>query len=91
MHAVVVTVRIEPGHEQEAIEQLHARVVPTVQQTPGAVAGYWLSAKEGRGLSVVVFESEEAAQAQAERVPNMPRSEFVTFENIEVREVVANF
>lgn len=38
---------------------------------------------------MVVFESEDAAEAMSERVPSMA-PEVVTIENIEVREVVAH-
>jgi hypothetical protein len=38
---------------------------------------------------MVVFESEDAAEAMSERVPSMV-PDVVTIENIEVREVVAH-
>jgi hypothetical protein len=41
------------------------------------------------GLSMVVFESEDAAQAAADQVPQMV-TDAVTLESVEVREVVAN-
>lgn len=41
------------------------------------------------GLSMVIFESEEAAHQMADRVPQTV-PEFVTFESAEVREVVAS-
>ena len=37
------------------------RVVPQVSQTTGFVAGYW-TRKDTGGSSMVVFESEDAAQ-----------------------------
>jgi hypothetical protein len=39
---------------------------------------------------MVVFESEDAARAAADQVPQMI-DESVTLENVEVREVVASF
>jgi hypothetical protein len=86
MHAVVVRVSI---NEPEAAETaLREQVVPQVSQAPGFVAGYW-TRKDNTGLSMVVFESEEAAQAASERIPSgVPDP--VTLEDIEVREVVAN-
>ena len=53
------------------------------------MAGYWTRSDGADGLSMVVFESEDAARAAAELVPQMV-SESVTLENVEVREVVAN-
>ena len=38
---------------------------------------------------MVIFESEEAAEAMSERVPSMA-PDMVSIENIEVREVVAH-
>jgi hypothetical protein len=56
---------------------------------PAVVAGYWLEPKDGKGLSVVVFESEDAARQAAERVPDrVPRE--VSLESVETREVVAH-
>ena len=86
MHAVVVTVRIS---DQEAAEShLRENVVPGVSQAPGFVAGYW-TRKDDSGLAMVVFDSEETANAMRERVPSLAPEE-VTIENVDVREVVAN-
>lgn len=62
--------------------------MPRVSQQPGFVAGYWLRpASDNKGfLSVAVFESEDNAQAAAERVQT---PEGVTLESADVREVVA--
>jgi hypothetical protein len=86
MHAVVVKVSIS---DPEASEQrLREDVVPTVSQAPGFVAGYW-TREEHNGQSMVVFESEEAARAAADRVPSMLPAG-VTLESVEVRTVVAS-
>ena len=66
MHAVVVKVSVEPGHEEESLEHVRANVVPNVKQAPGVVAGYWLAPEEGHGLAITVWESEEAAKASIE-------------------------
>ena len=87
MYAVVGRVTIKDQEAGEA--ELRERVVPGVAQAPGAVAGYW-TRKGDSGLSMVVFESEEAAKAVAERLPStIPDA--VTLESVEVREVVAHF
>jgi hypothetical protein len=60
-----------------------------VSQAPGFVSGTWLQHGEGKGHSVVVFDSEEAASAMAERVPrSVPSS--VTVDQVSVHEVVAH-
>jgi hypothetical protein len=86
MHAVVVTVTIS-DHEAA---QTHLRevVVPGVSQAPGFVAGYW-TRKDESGLGMVIFESEDAAEAMRQRVPSMV-PDVVTIKDIEVREVVAH-
>ena len=88
MHAVVVRVNI---NEVEAAERmLDEEVVPRVTQAPGFVAGYWTRADDGsNGMSVVLFESEEAAQGAKQALEQrLPQEEAVDFQGAEVREVV---
>lgn len=88
MHAVVVRVSI--GDFESAQKGLREQVVPRASQAPGFVAGYWTRSDDGHnGLSMLVFESEEAAQAAAEGIRTggfVP--ETVTLDSVEVREVV---
>jgi hypothetical protein len=88
MHAVVVRVSISDLEQAET--QLREEVVPSMSQAPGFVAGYWTRSEDGNnGLSMLVFESEDAARGAAERVPgHVPDT--VTLETVEVREVVEN-
>jgi hypothetical protein len=86
MHAVVVRVRI--SEEGAALAALRDQVVPQISQAPGFVAGYW-TRKDDTGLSMIVFESEDTAQAASERIPGTV-PEGVTLEDVEVREVVAH-
>ncbi len=86
MHAVVVRVTI--SEEGAALAALRDQVVPLVSQSPGFVAGYWTK-KDNTGLSMIVFESEDAARAASERIPGTV-PEGVTLEDVEVREVVAH-
>ena len=86
MHAVVVKVTI---NEQDAADTaLREQVVPGVSQAPGFVAGYW-TRKDDTGLSMIVFESEQAASGMSERITSMV-PDTVTLDSVEVREVVAN-
>ncbi len=68
MHAVLVSVKLDPADFDKAREHLQNTVMSSVQQQPGAVAGYWLEPIEGRGYSTVLFESEEQARSAAEGV-----------------------
>ena len=89
MHAVVATARVDPGRAEEATEHLQSTVVPRVKEVPGVVSGYWTSSSDGEhGTAMVVFETEDTARAAADQVPNMA-PEYVHFDSIEVREVVA--
>ena len=86
MHAVVVKVTI--NDEAEADRGLREEVVPRVSQAPGFVSGYW-TRKDNTGLSMIVFESEEAATTAGEMVPSMV-PDAVTLDSVEVREVAAH-
>lgn len=86
MHAVVVNVTI---NDREAAEHaLSEQLVPRVSQIPGFVSGYW-TMKDDTGLTMLVFDSEAAANAMGE----MARSvvpDAMTLGDVEVREVVAH-
>jgi hypothetical protein len=85
VHAVVVTVTIK---DQEAADtHLREQIVPGISQAPGLVGGYF-ARKDDSGMSMVVFESEDAAKAMSERIPSMV-PDAVTLESVEVREVTA--
>ena len=88
MHAVVVRVDINDVDAAEKL--LQEQVVPRVSGSPGFVAGYWTrSEDDSNGMSMIVFESEEAARAVADQISPM-RDEAVGMRDVEVREVVAN-
>lgn len=89
MHAVVVNVTIKDL--EAATAYLREQIVPQVAQAPGLVNGYW--ARSGsNGGSMIVFDSEDAANAMAERIrgDEHPPEEAATIASIEVREVVAH-
>lgn len=86
MHAVVVNVTI--NDEAGSVAALREQVVPRVSQAPGFVAGYWTRKGNG-GLSISVWESENAANAASEMVKSAA-PEGVSVDSVEVREVVAS-
>jgi hypothetical protein len=56
-----------------------------VARAPGIVCGYWLEPIDGVGMSVLVFETKEHAEAAAKYpVPPMPG---VTLLSLTIREV----
>jgi hypothetical protein len=89
MYAVVGTVTI---HDFErGVVALREQLVPRVKQAPGVVNAYWLRSDDTRGMSVIVFETEEAAQALARRIEAQgPPTDAVSLDSVEVREVVAH-
>jgi hypothetical protein len=81
-------VRVNIKDEDAATSALREQVVPRVSAAPGFVAGYWTREGNG-GLSMIVFESEDAARAASEQISGgMPDA--VELESAEVRQVVAN-
>jgi hypothetical protein len=86
MYAVVVHVSV--NDRQAATQALNDQVVPRISQAREFVAGYWIGLPNGKGVSVTVFESQDAARTMAEQI--QPPGDFVTFDSIEVGEVVAN-
>lgn len=86
MHAVVINVTV--NDPDAATAALRDRVVPLVKGAPGFVAGYWVGLDGGHGTSVVVFESEDTARSAASQA--QAPGDFVTFDSVEVGEVVAH-
>jgi hypothetical protein len=86
MHAVVVKVTVNDPEAAESF--LSEQIVPRVSQAPGFVTGHW-TRKDNTGLSMIVFESEDAANGMSEQVKSMV-PDAVTLEDVEVREVVAH-
>ena len=89
MQAVVAIVSVPPDREDEAQQFLKTNVLPMVKQAPGLVAGYWFAPQDGHGLAVTLFENEEAARGAVEMAKNGPRPDYVSFDSIDVREVIA--
>ena len=81
MHGVIVKVTI--NDPDTATTTLREDVVPRVSQAPGFVTGYW-TRKDNSGLSLIVFESEDAARAVSEQIRAMA-PEAVTVDDVEVR------
>ena len=88
MHAVVVKLTIDDvGRDDQLLDE---QVVPRASGAAGFIAGYWTRAGDS-GLSMVVYESEEAARAIAEQIQSMGLpDDAVTVDDVEVREVVAS-
>jgi hypothetical protein len=84
MHAVVARSTISDF--EQARKFLREEGIPRLSQVPGFVTGHWVRLGETEGASMIVFESEEAAQTAAERFRTNPPPS-VTPVSIEVGEV----
>jgi hypothetical protein len=94
MYAVLIEVNADESHVDAARDYLPKTAVPMVREA-GAKAGYWLAPQNGRGLSVVVFNTEGEARAASAHFevgkPPMPDGPGgVTVKTVEVREVIAS-
>jgi len=85
MHAVLVNVKLSENADPTILRE---QVVPRVKELPGFVAGYW-TRDGGTGRSMVVFDSEENAQAASDLVPSLVPSGTM-IEGNDVSEVVAH-
>ncbi|MDQ6783063.1 MAG: hypothetical protein M3063_06415 [Actinomycetota bacterium] len=92
MYAVFTEVNAEESHAEVGRRFLNETAVPMVKEH-GANAAFWLAPQGGRGVSVVVFDSEDEARKAAEplKVGDQagPDPE-ITFKTVEVREVIAH-
>jgi hypothetical protein len=86
MHAVVSTVRIEDlATAREALAENRLKLVP---RAPGFVSAYWLEPVDNIGMSIIMFQTREHAEAAvAYPVPPLPG---VTLLTVDIRKVYAN-
>ena len=66
---------LTPEAAAESRRNLLERFLPALKAQEGFVGGYWLTAADGRHLSITVWESEEAMRrgaAQANATPLLP-------------------
>jgi hypothetical protein len=83
-------VNVTISDREAAQQRLEQEVVPRVAQAPGFQTGYW-TWKNNSGLSMAIFDSEDAANQSADRAREMIEANpTVSLINVEVREVVAH-
>ena len=85
MHAVVFHVDMKQGWEGKVEAELD-QLVTMVKSVPGFIRGTWTT--DGRrGMSFLLFESQESAQGLADNAA-MPPDASVTLRSVDVYEVV---
>ena len=94
MYAVFVEVNVEDGVSVDEARKRLQETSPPMAREAGARAAYWLAPQGGRGISVVVFDSQDEAEKMADQmhVGQAPRNAppGVTFRTVEVREILAS-
>jgi heme-degrading monooxygenase HmoA len=91
MYAVLIEIDVTGVDAGQGITTLREHVVPSIKQMPGFQSGTWLTGNEdGKGLSLTVWETEEQANAMAERfgIGSSPAAS-ASVTRCEVREVAA--
>jgi hypothetical protein len=89
MYAAMATVSV--SDYEQARRVLHDDVLPTIADVPGFVSGHWLAPVDGKGVEILIFETEDEARAMAEQMPQGRRlNDFVTVDSVEVREVAGS-
>jgi hypothetical protein len=91
MYGLLVQLEIDAAKADEAIGFLNNVAVPMIKQAPGFVSGTWMRSLDGlHTRSLIIFETEEAAQAGAKRARQGPPPGAPThFVSAEVFEVMA--
>ncbi len=94
MFAIFVEVDTGEADMDAAVTNLKQNVIPRLREA-GARAGYWLDSVGGsRRVSIMVFDTEEAARAMADgmKVGETPAGapEGLKLRTVEVSEVVAS-
>ena len=85
MHAVVFQVDMKQGWEESAEAELD-QLVTMLKSVPGFARGTWTT-DGSRGLSFLLFESQESAEGVAANA-SMPPDASVTLRSADVYEVV---
>jgi hypothetical protein len=93
MYAVIGSVKIRPGHEQETLAMIEKGGIAMVNGFPGSRGGYWARTLDGDELvqhSFWLFDDEEgarAAESTYQTLREMPDAPAVLI-NVDVCEVV---
>jgi alkanesulfonate monooxygenase SsuD/methylene tetrahydromethanopterin reductase-like flavin-dependent oxidoreductase (luciferase family) len=91
MYAVFIEVSANESHVEAAREYLPRVAAPRAREA-GGKGGYWLAPQNGRGMSVVVFDTEDEARAVAAhfQVGKPIMSDGPVVKTVEVSEVLAS-
>jgi hypothetical protein len=92
MNIMVVSMKVDDARSEEVDQHLRDDVAPWAKRQPGFVSGQWLRLAGGdQAMGLVVFESEEQANAAARGPRSQPSVDGRAWntEGVDVFEVVA--
>jgi hypothetical protein len=89
MHAALVTLTIDPAQAPAAAAAPTNDILPRVCSAPGFAAGYWLEPVDGKGFSMVLFETEDQARSSVPPISDWV-APGVTIDGVDVRRVAVN-
>ena len=89
MHAALVTVTIDPSQAPAADAALMDDIMPRITSSPGFAAGYWLEPADGRGFSILLFNTEDQAR-QATEATSSWSAPGVAINGVEIRRVAVS-
>jgi hypothetical protein len=87
MHAVVIPAQF---NDNSAARSELDGLVPRISSMPGFIAGYWVVMPGDRGMAMIVFDSQDAAQRFVVSVRSGPPFYSMNLGNVEVGEVWAH-
>jgi hypothetical protein len=88
MHAAVVSLTIDPAQAPAAAAAL-TDMLPAITGLEGFSGGYWLEPAGGRGLAMVMFETEEQARGMIEATGGWT-APGVVIEQVDIRRVAVS-
>jgi hypothetical protein len=71
-HAVVLQVKLPETTPEEGMRMLNEQVIPTAKAQAGFQKGSWMRGADNSGMGVVVFDTEENANAAASNLKPPP-------------------
>ena len=91
MRAVLIEINVQGVDEQAGLDGLRNQLVPAIKTMPGFQSGTWLTGNEhGRGLSLTLWDTDEHAQAFADRFgPGASPQAGAAVERCELRDIGA--
>jgi hypothetical protein len=89
MFAIVVRESGDPAMINASGQMVEENVLPRAREAPGFASGLWMTDQTGGTLNVLIFETQQAAQAALEPVRNAPRPQGMSVERADIYEVLA--